>query len=159
MTENANPANYPADPEPRRTLREWLIDVLALVMGGLAVLYYKPDGFIAGLLVFVGAYTITNQLHAVNSKSLAGICQILLAWLAIVIHLTTLMTAPTSFTGLVFTFLLPGIAQAYWLWELWPATGALSHPLTAMCAAWLTLLAIWIVAKTTVGTERAVQAN
>ena len=96
---------------------------------------------VVGLLVFVGAYTITNQLQAVNSKSLAGICQILLTWLAIVIHLTTLMTAPTSFTGLVLTFLLPGIAQAYWLLELWPATGALSHPLTAMCSAWLALLA------------------
>ena len=23
-----------------------------------------------------------------------------------------------------------GIALAYWLWELWPATAALSHPLT-----------------------------
>lgn len=91
-------------------------------------------------------------------KSVAGICQVLLAWLAIVIHLTTLVTAPTSFTGLVFTFLLPGIAQAYWLWELWPATSALSHPLTAMCAGRLALLAIWIVAKMLVGSERA-QAN
>jgi energy-converting hydrogenase Eha subunit F len=38
-----------------------------------------------------------------------------------------------------FTFLLPGIAQAYWLWELWPATATLSHPLA--------LLAIWILAQ------------
>jgi hypothetical protein len=159
MSNNPAPANRPADPEPRRPLREWLIDALALGMGGLAVLYYKPDGFIAGLIVFVGAYTITNLLHAVNLKSLAGICAILLAWLAIVIHLTTLMTAPMSFTGLVFTFLLPGIAQAYWLWELWPAAGTLSHPLAMICAVWLALFATWIAAKTMIGGRPAVQAN
>ena len=50
----------------------------------------------------------------------------------------------TSATGLVFTFLLPGIAQAYWLWELWPATATLSHPLALLCAAWLALLGIRI---------------
>ena len=138
VTANTTSVSRPAESEPRRTPRERLIDVLALAMGGLAVFYYKPDGFIAGLIVFVGAYTITNQLHAVNLKSLAGICQVLLAWLAIVIHLTTLMTAPTSFAGLVFTFLLPGMP--------------------AMCAGWLALLAIWIVAKTLVSSERA-QAN
>jgi hypothetical protein len=56
------------------------------------------------------------------------------------IHFWALLIAPASFTGLVFTFLLPGIAQAYWLWELWPAAGALSLPLPVMCAAWLALL-------------------
>ena len=65
------------------------------------------------------------------------------------IHLGTLMMVPpgTSATGLVFTFLLPGIAQAYWLWELWPATATLSHPLALLCAAWLALLAIRILAQ------------
>jgi hypothetical protein len=80
---------------------------------------------------------------------LAGICEILLVWLAPAIHLGTLMMVPTgtSAIGLVFTFLLPGIAQAYWLWELWPATGTLSHPLTVMCAAWLALLGIRVLAQ------------
>lgn len=64
------------------------------------------------------------------------------------IHLGTVATVPASFTGLVFTFLLPGIAQAYWMWELWPATGSLSHPLALMCAAWLVLLGIGVVART-----------
>jgi hypothetical protein len=66
-----------------------------------------------------------------------------------VIHLGTLMMVPTgtSATGLVFTFLLPGIAQSYWLWELWPATGSLSHPLAQLCAAWLALLGIRILAQ------------
>jgi len=45
-------------------LREWLIDALALVVGASAVLYYQPEGFIAGLIVFVGAYTLTHSLQA-----------------------------------------------------------------------------------------------
>jgi hypothetical protein len=67
------------------------------------------------------------------------------------IHFWALLIAPASFTGLVFTFLLPGIAQAYWLWELWPAAGALSLPLPVMCAAWLALLGVWIPVRTMFG--------
>ena len=149
MTESPTPANRPADPERGNSLRAWLIDALALGVGVLAVFYYQPDGVIAGLIVFVGAYTLTHSLQGLDWKLLAGICELLLVWLAPAIHLGTLMLVPTgtSATGLVFTFLLPGIAQAYWLWELWPATGAVSHPLTALCAAWLALVAIRIVAQ------------
>ena len=67
------------------------------------------------------------------------------------------MAPAASVQGLVYTFLLPGIAQAYRFWQLWPATGLPSHPLAVMCAAWLALLAIWIVAKTMVGGGRAVR--
>jgi hypothetical protein len=147
MTENSKPEKRPGDIERRDKLREWLIDALALGMGALAVFYYKPDGFIAGLIVFVGAYTLTHSLQGLNWKLLAGICEVLLILLAPAIHLGTVAMAKASFTGLVFTFLLPGIAQAYWLWELRPATSNLSHPLAMMCAAWLTLLGIRIVAQ------------
>jgi hypothetical protein len=149
MTENADPESRPADPERGNSLRAWLIDALALGMGALAVFHYQPEGFVAGLIVFVGAYTLTHSMQGLNWIWLAGICELLLVWLAPVIHLGTLMMVPTgtSATGLVFTFLLPGIAQAYWLWELWPATAAVSHPLTVLCAAWLALLAIRIVAQ------------
>ena len=114
MTENPNPEKRPADPEHGNSLRAWLIDALALGLGGLAVFHYQPEGFVAGLLVFVGAYTLTHSLHGLNWVLLAGICEVLLGWLAPVIHLGTLMMVPTgtSVTGLVFTFLLPGIAQA-----------------------------------------------
>jgi hypothetical protein len=44
----ANPEKHPADAERPASLREWLIDALALAVGGLAVFHYKPDGFIAG---------------------------------------------------------------------------------------------------------------
>ena len=149
MTENSTPENRRADPERRYSLREWLIDALALGVGGFAVFYFKPDGFVATIIIFVGAYTLTHSLQGLNSTLLAGVCEILLVWLAPVIHLGTLMIVPTgtSATGLVFTFLLPGIAQAYWLWELWPATGALSHPLALLCAAWLALLGTRILAQ------------
>lgn len=149
MTENSTPENRSAVPERRYTLREWLIDALALGAGGFAIFYLKPDGFVATIIIFVGAYTLTHSLQGLNWVLLAGISEVLLAWLAPVIHLGTLMMVPTgtSATGLVFTFLLPGIAQAYWLWELWPATATLSHLLTLLCAAWLALLAIRILAQ------------
>jgi hypothetical protein len=149
MTENSNPEKRPADPEHGNSLRAWLIDALALGMGALAVFHYRPEGFAAALIVFVGAYTLTHSLQSLNWVLLAGISEVLLVWLAPVIHLGTLMmvTTGTSATGLVFTFLLPGIAQAYWLWELWPATGAVSHPLTVMCAAWLALLGIRVLVQ------------
>ena len=149
MTENSTPESLPADPERRYSMRGWLIDALALGVGGFAIFYFKPDGFVATIIIFVGAYTLTHSLQGLNWVLLAGISEVLLGWLAPVIHLDTMMMVPTgtSATGLVFTFLLPGIAQAYWLWELWPATGAVSHPLTALCAAWLALVAIRIVAQ------------
>jgi len=149
MTENSTSENRRADPERRYSLREWLIDALALGVGGFAIFYFKPDGFVATIIICVGAYTLTHSLQGLNWVLLAEISEVLLGWLAPVIHLDTLMMVPTgtSATGLVFTFLLPGIAQAYWLWELWPATGAVSHPLTALCAAWLALVAIRIVAQ------------
>src|SRR5215510_9540538 len=62
MTEDPDPAKCPADPERSPSLREWLIDTLAFAMGGLAVYHYKPDGFLAGLIMFVGAYTFTHSL-------------------------------------------------------------------------------------------------
>ena len=66
MTENPNPENRPADPERGNSLRAWLIDALALGMGALAVFHYQPEGFVAGLIVFVGAYTLTHSLHGLN---------------------------------------------------------------------------------------------
>ena len=86
MTESPTPANRPADPERGNSLRAWLIDALALGMGALAVFHYQPDGFAAGLIVFVGAYTLTHSLNGLNWVLLAGICEIILVWLAPAIH-------------------------------------------------------------------------
>ncbi|WFU20792.1 hypothetical protein [Bradyrhizobium sp. CB3481] len=161
MTQAATLTNRPADPERSYSLRAWLVDFLAIGIGALAVYHYRPDGFLAGLIVFVGAYTFAHSLQGLNWQSIRAISQALLFLLTPVLHLSMLMMAPvgTSIQGLVATFLLPGIAQAYWLWELWPATGLPSHPLAVMCAAWLALLASWIAAKTMVGGRPAVQLN
>jgi len=161
MTQSATPADRPADPEHSYRLRAWVIDFLAIGVGGLAVYHYRPDGFLAGLIVFVGAYTLAHSLQGLNWQSIRVFSQALLILLTPLLHLGMLMMAPvgTSVQGLVATFLLPGIAQAYWLWELWPATGVPSHPLAVMCAAWLILLAIWIAAVTMTGGRRALQAN
>jgi hypothetical protein len=161
MTQSATPAIRPANPARSFSLREWLIDCLAIGIGGLAVYHYRPDGFLAGLIVFVGAYTLTHSLQGLNWQSLRIFSQALLVLLTPLLHLTMLMMAPvgTSVQGLVATFLLPGIAQAYWLWELWPATGYPSHPLAVMCAAWLAVFAIWIAAIAMLGGRRAFQAS
>lgn len=161
MTQSATPAIRPADPARSYNLREWLIDFLAIGAGGLAIFQYRPDGFLAGLIVFVGAYTLAHSLQRLNWQSIRAISQALLVLLTPVLHLTMLMMAPvgTSVQSLVATLLLPGIAQAYWLWELWPATGYPSHPLAVMCAAWLAVLAIWIIAITMPGRRRALQTN
>ena len=161
MTQSATPADRPADPEHSYSLRAWLIDFLAIGVGGLAVYHYRPDGFLAGLIVFVGAYTLAHSLQGLNWQSTRVFSQALLILLTPLLHLGMLMMAPvgTSVQGLVATFLLPGTAQAYWLWKLWPATGVLSHPLAVMCAAWLALFAIWIAAVTMTSGQRALQAN
>jgi hypothetical protein len=159
MTANRTPATHSTDPPRSYSLREWLIDALALGIAGLAVYHYRPTDALAGLIIFVGAYTLTHSLQGLNWQSLRTISEFLLILLTPIIHLITLVMAPAaSVQGLVYTFLLPGIAQAYWLWQLWPATGLPSHPLAVMCAAWLALLAIWIVAKAMVGGGRTVRA-
>jgi hypothetical protein len=110
---------------------------------------------VAGVIVFAGAYTLTHSLQGLNWAFLWSISGILLAWLGMAIHFCTLLTAPASFTGLVFTFLLPGIAHAYWIWTKWETMGTLSHPVTLMCAAWLALPGIWIFARHMVVNGRA----
>ena len=161
MTTNPTTATRPADPERSYSRREWLIDFLAIGVGGLAAYHYRLDGFLAGLIIFVGAYTLAHSLLGLNWQSLRVFTQALLILLTPTLHLIMLMMAPvgTSVQGLAATFLLPGIAQAYWLWELWPATGVPSHPLAVMCAAWLVLLAIWTVAVAMLSGRRALQAN
>ncbi len=75
-------------------------------------------------------------------------CEILLVVLSAAIYLYTLglaaYTTITSFPALLLTMFVPVIAQAYWIWAVWAATGTLFHPLTLLCAAWLTLLGITI---------------
>jgi hypothetical protein len=113
MTENTNQVKHPAEPARGDRLRACLIEMLAFGLGALAVFQYKPEGILAEFIVFIGAYTIASSL--LHVLFLAALGQLLLTVLTPAIHLYTLAIVPvgTSGTGLAFTFLLPGIAQAY----------------------------------------------
>jgi hypothetical protein len=77
-----------------------------------------------------------------------SILPLLLGVLAVVIYaVTLLLAAQGSLPALLLTMFLPVTAQAYWIWAVWAATGILFHPLTLLCAAWLTLLGIRIFAQ------------
>jgi hypothetical protein len=144
MTQDCKPENCrSASARIRDEAHELLVEALSLAMGLLAVYWCKPEGLVAGIIIFGVAYIVTDLLHPI----FWALLPMLLAGLAVVIHFCTLMTAPASFTGLVFTFLLPGLAEAYWIWAKWATMGTLSHPVTLMCAVWLALLGIWIFAR------------
>jgi hypothetical protein len=143
MTENSNPEKRLNDLERRHKTREFLIDALSVAMALLAVFHYKPEGRVAWIIAFVGAF-VANLL----GRLLWPMCEILLVVLSFTIYLYTLglatYTTITSFPALLLTMFLPVIAQVYWIWAVWAATGTLFHPLTLLCVAWLTLLGITI---------------
>ncbi len=94
------------------------------------------------LVVFVGAYAIARVLGEIFWRSsLTLLCLLTgLIFISTLVHaLGTMQLMP----ALLLTLLLPGIAQAYLIWELWPATSSLLHPLPFLCLAWLITLAIW----------------
>jgi hypothetical protein len=66
----------------------------------------------------------------------------LLIWVA-----STSIAAVSGFTAMVATTLLPGFAQAYWIWSLWTTTGRVPEPLSLLCAMWLALFAVLIYAR------------
>jgi hypothetical protein len=141
MTEKANPEKRPGElARWRDKARELLIDVLFFGVAVLAGLYFEPQGIIAHIVVFGGAFIAVVLLHPL----LWALCTPLLWGLSAVIHLFTISLA-ISVPAKVLTMFLPLIAEAYWIWALWPVTGTLVHPLTLMCVAWLALLAILVL--------------
>jgi hypothetical protein len=102
-------------------------------------------------------YTLTHSLQGLNLVRLAGIGELLLVWLAPVIHLGTLMMVPPAPAppGWSSRSCCPESRKPIGLWELWPATATLSHPLALMCAMWLALLAIKISAQIVFVSRRA----
>jgi hypothetical protein len=123
--------------------REWSVHTLSFGAAWLAVSHYNPDSVIATIVVFIGAYAVAHYLGDVIW--LTSLTWLLL--LTMLIYVCTFFYASghlTLLTALLLTMLLPGIAQAYVIWNLWPATSSLMHPLTLFCAAWLLLLAVYI---------------
>lgn len=127
------------------TARGWFVDALSIAAAALAVFHYNPDGVIATIVVFIGAYAVAHYLgDVIWLTSLTW-----LLWLTMLIYACTFFYTFSHLpllTALLLTMFLPGIAQAYVIWDLWPAT---SHPLPLFCVAWLILLAICIFEPTT----------
>jgi hypothetical protein len=141
MTKNCKPEKHPDGPaRPHDKAREWIIDALSLAMAGLAVSHYKPDDALATIIVFAGAYFVARPLVGL----LWAITPILLVALSMMIYLCSIALAPSSVPAMLAALFLPGIAQAYWIWAWWPATGNLMHPLTLSCLVWLVLLGITV---------------
>src|SRR3954462_13338190 len=82
------------------------------------------------------------------SKLLWSITAFLLAGLAVMIWVaSTSLAAASGFTAMVATTLLPGVAQAYWIWSVWSVTGKVPEPLSMLCATWLSLLVVFLYAR------------
>jgi len=95
-----------------------------------------------------------EELRRAHWALLWAASQLLLALTTCAIHLGTISLVPASVPGLVATFLLPGIAQIYWIAVLWPA----ASPLTQMCAFWLCLFVVWLMALRMSGVWRTTVA-
>src|SRR5258705_6801056 len=144
MPESSNPEKCRGDPlgdperRPNKT-RAWMIDALSMAAALLAVFHYKPEGMVATVIVFAGAYCVANALHHL----LWPLLPVLLGGLSVLIYLCTISVASRAgVPAMVLAMFLPVIAQAYWIWALWAATGTLFHLLPVLCAAWLILLGI-----------------
>jgi hypothetical protein len=171
MTETSDLEKRLGDLERRHEkTREFLIDVLSFAVSMLAAFHFQPEGLLAFVGVIWGTMLATNLLagwllkqrmkeRKINYEFLTSACVVLLILLSVAIHLITLLVAPSTFTGLVATLLLPGIAEAYWIWAIWAATGALSQPLTQLCAAWVVLLGIWFLVSYMFAHQRPLQSH
>lgn len=148
-----------------RSWRELGILVVLAALLVYPVMWIGPGpGFAAVSPKAVSAAVILGSIVLIVWKARKGrrdvwivlwaISQLLLTLLTGLLHLATVLMAPAGAAGLVATFLLPGIAQLYWISALWPGTASLSHPLTRMCVLWLCVVAIWLLARAMSGGRR-----
>jgi hypothetical protein len=141
MSGNCIPVTCPGNLEGRYDkARKWFVDALSLAAAAVAVFHYNPDGVIVTIVLFIGAYAVAHYLGDVIWLT-GPTCLLLLTLLIYVCTFFYAFNHLPLLTALLLTMFLPGIAQAYVIWDLWPAT---SHPLPLLCAAWLLLLAICI---------------
>lgn len=124
------------------TAREWTVHALSFTTAVLIASHYSQDGVVMTVLVFIGVYAIAHYVGDVIW--LTSVTWLLL--LTMLIFICTVFYAFSHFSllpALLMALFLPGIAQAYMIWDLWPATSSLLHPLPLLCLAWLALLGIW----------------
>jgi len=122
--------------------REWAVDCFALITAAVVTTHHGMNGFLAILVVFIGAYVVARALGDIFWRSSLTWLWLLTGMILIstLVHaLGTMQLLP----ALLLTLFLPGIAQGYLIWALWPATSNLLHPLPFLCLAWLITLAIW----------------
>lgn len=123
--------------------RGWAVDGFALLTAAIVAARYEPNGFLVVLVVFAAVYVATRVVGEVFWRSS-------LTWLYLLTGLIVISTLVHALgtmqllPALLLTLFLPGIAQAYLIWELWPATSSLLHPIPFLCLAWLITLAIWV---------------
>lgn len=147
MTQNCKPANcLSALDRIRDKARELMVELLSLAMGLLAVYWCKPEGMVAGIIIFGVAYFLTDFLHPIFWALLPHLLTLL--GFVIVVH-TISLASQSGVPAMVAAMFLPVIAQAYWIWAQWAATGTLFHALPLLCAAWLTLLGLWFLTRST----------
>src|SRR6266849_496478 len=80
--------------------------------------------------------------------SIATFCRFAVWLLSLCIYLFTLYLAYlTSFPALLAALFFPFIAQLYWIWVLWNATGTLLNLFTLLCFAWVALAVIGVFAR------------
>lgn len=124
------------------TAREWTVHALSFTVAALIASHYSQDGVVMTVVVFIGGYAVTHYVGDV-------IWLTSLSWLMLLTMLIFICTFTHAFShypllpALLMTMFLPGFAQAYMIWDLWPATSSLLHPLPLLCLAWLAMLGIW----------------
>jgi hypothetical protein len=144
MTQNRKPEKCPSDRLRDRT-GEFLVGTLSLAMGVLAVYWCKPEGMVAGIIIFGVAYFVTDFLHPIFWALLPTLLSLLGA--VIILH-TISLASQSGIPAMVAAMFLPVVAQAYWIWVQWADTGTLFHALPLLCAAWLILFGLWLLTRT-----------
>jgi hypothetical protein len=144
MTQNRKPEKCPSDRFRDRT-GEFLVEALSLTMGVLAVYWCKPEGMVAGIIIFGVAYFVADFLHPIFWALLPTLLGLLGA--VVVLH-TISLASQSGIPAMVAAMFLPVVAQAYWVWVQWADTGTLFHALPLLCAAWLILLGLWFLTRT-----------
>lgn len=85
--------------------------------------------------------------------SITTFCRFVVWLLTPCIYLFTLYLAYlTSFPAVLAALFFPFIAQLYWIWVLWNATGTLQNLFTLLCFIWVALAVIGIFARTKAAT-------
>ena len=101
---------------------------IAVIAFAAVALIFGTKGVIAIAVILFASAVLASE-RKTQWGCLGAICQILVVILSMLIWVTTLsLAARSGFTAMVASTLLPGIAQAYWIWALLADGKTLSPP-------------------------------